>query len=512
MAVSLHGFTTCTILSLLIIGLCIARSVGRYKRAPFCINNEEGPMSFLWSVKKDPPSYFFGTIHVPYTRVWDHIPASAKHAFKQSDNVFFELDMMDPYTFSALSNCQLLPQGRNLVDVLPEDLYQRLKSHLDYVKVTLPSWLTADQRSRGLYADYIFNMMTFNWERKRPVWVMLMVNSLTESDVKTRGIPVLDLYLAQEAEKLNKQTGAVEHPEEQCLPLNGLNFSQVIFALNHTLFQHENIRNGGVQLTYTTEDLIKHYNCGDLNSVIFRQDTISVPYLVNTSLLLSDKSIANAIDEYFKNELIFKRNKNMAERVIELLNAYPDESFFFAFGAGHFLGNDTILDFMKNIGYEIEHIPANKKFTRGRNHGSKESHWLWVQVPHTPGFSSKFKLLDNEEAKNANGFQISNRDQPQHGDNNRQSDLHWESIRLQRTTHKPSTLKPREKFKDLWVRLDTMTTRPPRILPQQNPNTDAQGVEKSLHLWYGFTSGGAGIVYELQILHCMLLLFAWWIF
>ena len=57
---------------------------------------------------------------------------------------------------------------------------------------------------------------------------MLMVNSLTESDVKSRGIPVLDLYLAQEAERRNKRMGAVERVDEQCVPLNGLNFSQVL--------------------------------------------------------------------------------------------------------------------------------------------------------------------------------------------------------------------------------------------------------------------------------------------
>ena len=72
-----------------------------------------------------------------------------------------------------------------------------------------------------------FMFVSGNWERKRPVWVMLMVNSLTESDIRGRGVPVLDLFLAQEAEKMTKTTGAVEQVTEQCTPLNGLNFSQV---------------------------------------------------------------------------------------------------------------------------------------------------------------------------------------------------------------------------------------------------------------------------------------------
>ncbi|RLV98064.1 hypothetical protein DV515_00011152 [Chloebia gouldiae] len=183
--------------------------------------------SFLWTIKRDPPSYFFGTIHVPYTRVWDFIPENSKKAFQQSHIVYFELDLTDPYTISALTSCQLLPQGKNLQDVLPRDIYRRLKRHLEYVKLMMPSWMTPDQRGKGLYADYLFNAIAGNWEQKRPVWVMLMVNSLTEVDIKSRGVPVLDLFLAQEAERLRKQTGAVEKVEEQCHPLNGLNFSQV---------------------------------------------------------------------------------------------------------------------------------------------------------------------------------------------------------------------------------------------------------------------------------------------
>ncbi|KAK1164262.1 metalloprotease TIKI2-like [Acipenser oxyrinchus oxyrinchus] len=183
--------------------------------------------SFLWTIKRDPPSYLFGTIHVPYTRVWDFIPENSKKAFQLSSNVFFELDLTDPYTITALTSCQLLPRGESLQKLLPRELYRRLKSHLDYVKHMMPHWMTPDQRGKGLYADYLFNAIAGNWERKRPVWVMLMVNSLTEADIRSRGVPVLDLYLAQEAERLRKRTGAVERVEEQCHPLNGLNFSQV---------------------------------------------------------------------------------------------------------------------------------------------------------------------------------------------------------------------------------------------------------------------------------------------
>ncbi|XP_074992486.1 metalloprotease TIKI1 isoform X1 [Calonectris borealis] len=316
--------------------------------------------SFLWTIKRDPPSYFFGTIHVPYTRVWDFIPENSKKAFQQSHIVYFELDLTDPYTISALTSCQLLPQGENLQDVLPRDIYRRLKRHLEYVKLMMPSWMTPDQRGKGLYADYLFNAIAGNWERKRPVWVMLMVNSLTEVDIKSRGVPVLDLYLAQEAERLRKQTGAVEKVEEQCHPLNGLNFSQVVFALNQTLLQQESLRAGSFQIPYTTEDLIKHYNCGDLSSIIFNHDTSQVPNFINATLPAHERITAQEIDSYFRQELIYKRNERMGRRVKDLLEEYPDKSFFFAFGAGHFMGNNTVIDVLRREGYEVEHTPAGQ--------------------------------------------------------------------------------------------------------------------------------------------------------
>lgn len=125
----------------------------------------------------------------------------------------------------------MLPNGGLLRDVIPRSMYRRLCRHLRYIKKMIPVWLKDkdDEYRQGMapYADKIFQLLTKDWKLKRPIWIMLMVNSLTESDIKSRGIPVLDQYLASEAAKNEKFTGAVEEVEEQCLPLNSLNASQV---------------------------------------------------------------------------------------------------------------------------------------------------------------------------------------------------------------------------------------------------------------------------------------------
>ncbi|KAG8594960.1 hypothetical protein GDO81_001377 [Engystomops pustulosus] len=408
--------------------------------------------SFLWTIKRDPPSYFFGTIHVPYTRVWDFIPENSKKAFQQSNIVYFELDLTDPYTISALTSCQMLPQGENLQSVLPRDIYRRLKRHLEYVKLMMPSWMTPDQRGKGLYADYLFNAIAGNWERKRPVWVMLMVNSLTEIDIKSRGVPVLDLYLAQEAERLKKRTGAVEKVEEQCHPLNGLNFSQVIFALNQTLLQQESLRAGSLQAPYTTEDLIKHYNCGDLNSIIFNHDSSQVPNFINATLPPQEQITAQEIDHYFRQELIYKRNERMGKRVKDLLEEFPEKSFFFAFGAGHFMGNNTVIDVLKRYGYDVHHTPAGKSIMSGKSKKSPSklspSPAPMSSPPWTATSKLRHKMNPHKEKETIPNLLISDNVNIMEKDDRKYK------------KKKPKKEKHRH-FSDLWVRIQESVTDPP---------------------------------------------------
>ena len=63
--------------------------------------------SYLWRLEGQRPIYLFGTMHVPYTLVWEHIAPVAKRAFYAADEVYFELDLTDPVTVSRLNTCQV---------------------------------------------------------------------------------------------------------------------------------------------------------------------------------------------------------------------------------------------------------------------------------------------------------------------------------------------------------------------------------------------------------------------
>jgi len=123
-----------------------------------------------------------------------------------------------------------------------------------------------------------------------------------------------------------------------------------MYALDQTLSLYEVRRAAGVDLSssapllsvdeglvplHTADDLVQQYNCGDLNSTLFASANEKPSVAAdNGARSLSDVAITRQINDYFRNELIDRRNRRMAMRIDRLLTDRPDLSFFFAFGAG----------------------------------------------------------------------------------------------------------------------------------------------------------------------------------
>ena len=47
---------------------------------------------------------------------------------------------------------------------------------------------------------------------------------------------------------------------------------------------------------------------------------------------------AKRLNKYVEDKIFYERNENMAKNAMEIMWANPQQSFFFAFGCGHFLG------------------------------------------------------------------------------------------------------------------------------------------------------------------------------
>ncbi|EFO21258.1 hypothetical protein LOAG_07232 [Loa loa] len=84
---------------------------------------------FLWSIERNNivEGYMFGTIHVPFTEVWEQVSEKVKTAFARSDSVVFELDLHNTNTIERLLKCKNIPDGGTVKDYLSPRLYLRLE-------------------------------------------------------------------------------------------------------------------------------------------------------------------------------------------------------------------------------------------------------------------------------------------------------------------------------------------------------------------------------------------------
>ena len=176
----------------------------------------------------EPPVYLFGTLHVPYSKIWNKIPENVQTAISLSDNVNLELLLSDPETSKILKNCQFLPKDVTVKTILPSSLYERIKTYLDTIKELFPLWVhKSGTINFGLSQNNLFNAFIDDWERRRPIWLLFLLNSLTKDTVQNRKILLLDNFLRNAAKGLNKEVNGIENPKDQCRPFNNLDQTHV---------------------------------------------------------------------------------------------------------------------------------------------------------------------------------------------------------------------------------------------------------------------------------------------
>ena len=292
-------------------------------------------------------------------------------AFNNSQQIYLELDM-DEKTLTTLSICEKLPDGAKVVEVLPKQLYLKWKSYLEYLHTKIASWITPRQKSQGLTADIIFSWLFENWETRRPIWTLLKTQMVIETYITSIEYLQLDTYLAEIGRRFGKIVGGIEHVEDTCSILNNLNDSQVLFILNKAMeLDH------GVLTHISTEDLsdlISRYRSGIISPAYFSQKFGFFPQIANSknktnhgSILIhneEERKLAADIHAYLRDHIIFERNKVMADRIIKLIQNNPDTSFFFAFGVGHFIGQNSVVDLIRERNIRIERLSPERCLSR----------------------------------------------------------------------------------------------------------------------------------------------------
>lgn len=271
--------------------------------------------AILWKVEKDgvEPSWILGTMHMADARI-AILEGKKLDAFNASEIVVIEsTEALDPASaqkaMASLGHLTFLPVGQDLADFLDEESLALLKPMVE---------------SRGV---------PFAVASKLRPWTVATTIAIPECEMiaKQSGKPVLDSLIAKRALNEGKNLQGLETVEEQLNAIATLPQEFHVTALKETL-----------QLGDVIDDVI---------------ETMKQIYLMgNTGMVLplmkvaSPKTSTSSGNQQFQEQLILKRNINMAERSIKFLDKGKT---FIAVGALHLPGETGLVNQFREKGFTV---------------------------------------------------------------------------------------------------------------------------------------------------------------
>ena len=172
---------------------------------------------------------------------------TVRSAFDASDTVILELALNNPKITQILAQCRDLPRGVQLEKLIGKKLFNKVakcKQKSFLCQIFTKFFLVLDRRRANLTAAVLnhrsihfgnhaqvllnFHTTTTDWQSKKPVWLLFMLFHLLNIDDKRRPtFPMLDMFLANEAQKYGKSIHSIESPAEQCNPLENISDKDV---------------------------------------------------------------------------------------------------------------------------------------------------------------------------------------------------------------------------------------------------------------------------------------------
>jgi len=269
---------------------------------------------FMWKVEKgNQTSYLFGTIHVPAPEL-SVLPVKVKKAIDSCDGVRTELDMNFMNQMKA-TQLMLRKDGKTLKQILPKALYRRAEKALKAVNPAL-------------------NLKPFS---ELKVWALAATLELLEEQMKNPTLIPIDSVIFNYGKEHNKTVAGIETVEEQLSAFDAFSLNEQIEFLEATL-----------------DYMDKHKDAMKMMKELYiKGDSKALLTFLNEQFQ-DDKY--KKLEEKFMEELLYKRNVRMAKRMDSLLKKDRKKSYFFAFGAMHFLDKKSVIEYLEGYGYKINRV------------------------------------------------------------------------------------------------------------------------------------------------------------
>ena len=269
---------------------------------------------FLWKATRDNSTiYLFGTMHIPHPYLT--ISSKLKTVMKNSDVIKTET-ILDDSLKRKVMQASKRDDNKTLQEVLPKETFKRLDKQLKKI-----SPLISAKRLNNF-----------------KVWAVNISLSALKYQIKYHDYMPLDMQIYKWAKDYNRSAGGIETIDEQLSMFEGFSEQEQIDMLNDELDSLEKRPN-------KTERLLNYYITGDGEAIVksFKDS-------------LARSKASDDLKNKYLNKILYSRNVRMADRIDALLSKNPDKKYLFAFGTMHFLGQKSVLFYLKSKGFKIERL------------------------------------------------------------------------------------------------------------------------------------------------------------
>ncbi|WMW80583.1 TraB/GumN family protein [Undibacterium cyanobacteriorum] len=257
--------------------------------------------------KKPVKAYLFATIHVAKADFYP-LPLVVRKAYKAADTVVVEADV---------SNTENSSEVVEKLSYTPPD---KLENHLN------PStWQTLAQMTGAASAQF---------QRYTPVMVAMGLTISVAQQLGYEQNQGLDLHFIQQARKDKKNLIELEGVSFQTDVLAALSDAEGDAMLASTL---ETFRKGEVQAELAR--MVAAWKSGDLESL---------------SKIMREAGQRDAGSQKLMRVLMDERNPIMVDKIMKMMR--EEKKLFVVLGAGHFAGEASILEILRQRGFSVKAV------------------------------------------------------------------------------------------------------------------------------------------------------------
>lgn len=258
--------------------------------------------------------YILGSIHFGNEKIYP-LQDEIERAFEKSDFLVVEADILNLSSLvkvqKAINSKGMYPEGDSIKNHISPETYKLLEEY---------------------YSPQVLKTL----ERYKP-WVFAFL--IAPSDIELDPKLGIDFYFLNKAKVLKKQI----------IELEGVDYQLDLFA-------------------EFPEDLMENYLKLSLLEAVkeeYKQKLIELidAYIDGDEEKIWEVAVKDYVENpeyrYFYEKLFLERNINMAKKIKEFLK--DNKKYFVIVGAGHLVGEDSVIEILKREGFEVKRVFNKQK-------------------------------------------------------------------------------------------------------------------------------------------------------